>query len=60
MEAEKLKLSEALSKKLLDTKLTHVLQAFKIDEISLAEITPEVEAVRTEIHDQQIAHFCAF
>ena len=61
-EADKLKLSEALSKELLDSKLTHLLQSFKTDEISLAEITQEVEveAVRTEIHDQQTAHFCAF
>ncbi|QNH57237.1 type II toxin-antitoxin system VapB15 family antitoxin [Limnospira indica] len=59
-EADKLKLSQALSKDLLDSKLTHLLQCFKTDEISLAEITQEVEAVRTEIHDEQTAHFCAF
>ncbi|MCT7964681.1 hypothetical protein NG791_28810 [Laspinema sp. D1] len=45
---------------MLDSKLTHLLQSFKTDEISLAEITQEVEAVRTEIHVQETAHFCAF
>ena len=59
-EADKLKLSEALSKEFLDSKLTHILETFKTDEISLEEITQEVEAVRIEIHDQQTAHFCAF
>ncbi|TVQ58390.1 MAG: hypothetical protein EA366_06650 [Spirulina sp. DLM2.Bin59] len=59
-EADKLKLSEALSKELLDSKLTHLLETFKTDEISLEEITQEVETVRTEIHDQQTAQFCAF
>lgn len=52
MEADKLKLSEALSKELLDSKLTHLLETFKTDEISLAEITQEVEAVRTEMYRQ--------
>jgi len=50
--ADKLKLSEALSKELLDSKLTHLLQSFKTDEISLEEITQEVETVRTEIYRQ--------
>ncbi|MEX6779889.1 type II toxin-antitoxin system VapB15 family antitoxin [Limnospira fusiformis] len=59
-EADKLKLSEALSKDLLDSKLTYLFQCFKTDELSLAEITQEVEAVRTEIQDEQTAHFCAF
>ncbi|MDI9639185.1 hypothetical protein QQ054_38270 [Oscillatoria amoena NRMC-F 0135] len=55
-EADKLKLSEALSKELLDSKLTHLLEAFKTNEISLDEITQEVEAVRTEIYDQQTTY----
>lgn len=55
-ESDKLKLSEVLSKELLDSKLTHLLQAFKTDEISLEAITEEVEAVRTEIHERQSAH----
>ena len=33
-EADKLKLSQALSKDLLDSKLTHLLQCFKTDELS--------------------------
>ncbi len=59
-EADQLKLSEALSRELLDSKLTHLLEIFNTDEISLEEITPEVEAVRTEINHQQTAQFCAF
>lgn len=55
-EPEKLKLSEVLSQELLDSKLTHLLQTFKTDEISLEAITEEVEAVRTEIHERQSAH----
>ncbi|UCJ14057.1 MAG: hypothetical protein JWS08_10235 [Phormidium sp. PBR-2020] len=51
-EADKLKLSEALSKELLDSKLTHLLETFKTDEISLEEITQEVETIRTEIYRQ--------
>ncbi|WP_204150120.1 hypothetical protein [Leptolyngbya sp. CCY15150] len=35
-EPEKLKLSEVLSQDLLDSKLTHLLQTFKTDEISLS------------------------
>ncbi|MGB3190457.1 MAG: hypothetical protein WBB43_13675 [Limnoraphis sp.] len=45
-----------LLKELLNSKLTHLLKAFKTDEISLEEITQEVEAVRTEIYEQQTAH----
>ncbi|WP_434221804.1 type II toxin-antitoxin system VapB15 family antitoxin [Limnospira platensis CENA597] len=48
--ADKLKLSEALSKELLDSQLTHLLENFKANEISLEEITQEVETVRTEIY----------
>ncbi|WP_234488563.1 type II toxin-antitoxin system VapB15 family antitoxin [Oxynema sp. CENA135] len=59
-EADKLKLSQALSKDLLDSQLTYLFQSFKTDEISLAEITEKVEAVRTEMYDHQTTHFCAF
>lgn len=52
-EADKVRLGQALSEELLDCKLTYFLQSFKTDEISLEEITQEVEAVRTEIHGQQ-------
>ncbi|MGI0499562.1 type II toxin-antitoxin system VapB15 family antitoxin [Limnospira platensis CENA597] len=44
--ADKLKLSEALSKELLDSQLTHLLENFKANEISLEEITQEVEKDR--------------
>lgn len=52
-EADKVRLGQALSEELLDRKLAYFLQSFKTDEISLEEITQEVEAVRTEIHGQQ-------
>lgn len=40
-EADKLKLSEALSKDLLDSKLTYLLQCFKADELSSFRDKPE-------------------
>ena len=55
-DSEKLKLSEALSKELLDSKLTHLLEVFKSDAISLETIDQEVEAVRSEIHGKQSTH----
>lgn len=55
-ETEKIKLSEELSKELLDSKLTHLLATFKTDEISYETITQEVEAVRSEIYGKQSTH----
>ncbi|USR92613.1 hypothetical protein NEA10_07810 [Phormidium yuhuli AB48] len=40
-EADTLKLSQALSKNLLDSKLTHLLQCFKTDELSSFRDKPE-------------------
>ena len=44
-EADKLKLSEALSKELPDSKMSHLFQAFKTDKSCLENITQEVETV---------------
>ncbi|AFZ49400.1 type II toxin-antitoxin system VapB15 family antitoxin [Dactylococcopsis salina] len=45
-ESEKIKLSKELEKKLREQKLTELLQAFETDDLSLEEITEEVETVR--------------
>jgi predicted DNA-binding protein YlxM (UPF0122 family) len=55
-ETEKIKLSEELSKELLDSKLTNLLTKFKTDEISYETITQEVEIVRSEIYGNQSTH----
>ncbi|MDJ1177113.1 hypothetical protein PMG25_23760 [Roseofilum sp. BLCC_M114] len=55
-EPEKLQLSQALARELLDSKLTTLLESFKTDELSLDTITQEVEAVRSEIYTQQSAN----
>ena len=47
-ESEKIKLSKELEKKLREQKLTELLQAFETDDLSLEEITEEVETVRSE------------
>ncbi|PNW56173.1 UNVERIFIED_CONTAM: hypothetical protein BEN50_08130 [Euhalothece sp. KZN 001] len=47
-ESEKIKLSKELEKKLRQQKLTELLQAFETDDLSLEEITEEVETVRSE------------
>ena len=47
---EKLQLSQELEKKVLNRKLTALLESFRTDELSLETIAQEVEAVRSEIH----------
>lgn len=50
---EKIKLGQELEKDLRDQKLTQLLEAFQTDDLSMADITAEVEAVRGEHHAQQ-------
>ena len=52
-EADKLKLSQELEKDTLNRKLTNILEAFKTDELSLATIDEEVEAVREELYTRK-------
>lgn len=49
-ETQKLKLSQELEKDTLNRKLTDILEAFKTDELSLATIDEEVEALREELY----------
>ena len=50
---EKLKLTKELEKDVIDSKLSKLLNAFKTDDINVAEITYEVEAVRKKIYENQ-------
>ncbi|MEI1378252.1 hypothetical protein PQG02_00910 [Nostoc sp. UHCC 0926] len=49
-DSEKLLLSKELEKETLNKKLTHLLEIFQTDELSLKEITEEVEIVRYQIY----------
>ncbi|MBS9396008.1 MAG: hypothetical protein HEQ29_23830 [Dolichospermum sp. LBC05a] len=48
--SEKLLLSKELEKETLNNKLTELLERFHTDELSLEEITEEVEIVRSQIY----------
>jgi len=49
-DSEKLLLSKELEKETLNQKLTHLLEIFQTDELSLEEINQEVEIVRSQIY----------
>ncbi|WP_016952000.1 type II toxin-antitoxin system VapB15 family antitoxin [Anabaena sp. PCC 7108] len=49
-DSEKLLLSKELEKETLNNKLTELLEIFQTDELSLEEITEEVEIVRSQIY----------
>ncbi|MDB9437577.1 hypothetical protein BMF77_03980 [Dolichospermum sp. UHCC 0315A] len=48
--SEKLLLSKEIEKETLNNKLTELLEIFQTDELSLEEITEEVEIVRSQIY----------
>ncbi|MBD2694191.1 type II toxin-antitoxin system VapB15 family antitoxin [Anabaena catenula] len=50
-DSEKLLLSKELEKETLDKKLTELLEVFQTDELSIEEITEEVEILRSQIYD---------
>ena len=50
---QKIKLSRELEKEGIRSKLLDFLKSFKTDELSLADITKETEAVRQKIYDAQ-------
>lgn len=52
---QKIKISRELEKESIESKLTELLTAFHSDEISIEEITAEVEQVRQEIYDKRTA-----
>lgn len=47
---EKIRLSKALEKEIVDAKLTSLLKAFKTDDLDLETINKEAETVRTELY----------
>ncbi|MEA5530238.1 hypothetical protein VB638_11690 [Dolichospermum sp. UHCC 0684] len=51
--SEKLLLSKELEKETLNNKLTELLERFHTDELSLEEITEEVEIVRFQIYNRK-------
>ena len=51
--SEKLLLSKELEKETLNNKLTELLEIFQTDELSLEEITEEVEIVRSQIYNRK-------
>ena len=51
--SEKLLLSKELEKETLNNELTELLEIFQTDELSLEEITEEVEIVRSQIYDRK-------
>lgn len=48
---QKIKLSEELEKKVIDSKLSRLLKSFKTDELEIETITKEVESVRQELYE---------
>lgn len=52
-DSEKLLLSKKLEKETLNKKLTQLLEVFQTDELSLEEITEEVEIVRSQIYTRK-------
>jgi predicted DNA-binding protein YlxM (UPF0122 family) len=51
--SEKLLLSKELEKETLNNELTELLEIFQTDELSLEEITEEVEIVRFQIYNRK-------
>ena len=47
---EKIRLSKALEKEIIDVKLTSLLKAFKTDDLDRETIDNEIEIVRTELY----------
>lgn len=52
-ESEKLLLSKKLEKETVNKKLTELLEIFQTNELSLEEITEEVEIVRSQIYARE-------
>ena len=50
---EKIKLTKAMEKDVIENKLNRLLKTFKTDKLNLKTINDEVEMVRQEIYDKQ-------
>lgn len=53
---QKLKLSKELEKETIQSKLTELLTSFRTDDLTMDEITEEVEKVKQQKYDQRTSH----
>lgn len=53
---QKIKISQELEKETIGSKLTELLTAFRTDQLSMEEITAEVEQVRQDLYDKRNSH----
>ncbi len=53
---QKLKLSKELEKDSIQSKLTELLASFRTDDLTMEEITGEVEKVRQQKYDQRTSN----
>lgn len=53
---QKIKLTKALEKEAIETRLSDIIQSFRSDEISEDLINEEVEAVRQELYERSQKH----
>lgn len=53
---QKIKISQELEKETIGSKLTELLSAFRTDQLSMDEITAEVEQVRQDLYDKRNSH----
>ncbi len=53
---QKLKLSKELEKDSIQSKLTELLTSFRTDDLTMEEITGEVEKVRQQKYDQRTSN----
>ncbi len=49
---QKIKISQELEKETIGAKLTELLTAFRTDELSMDEITAEIEQIRKDHYDK--------
>lgn len=52
---QKIKISQELEKETIGSKLTELLTAFRTDNLSMSEITAEVEKVRQDLYDKRVS-----
>lgn len=50
---QKIKLSQELEKETIGSKLTELLTSFRTDQISMDELTREVEEVRQDLYEKR-------
>ncbi|XOV93105.1 MAG: type II toxin-antitoxin system VapB15 family antitoxin [Bacteroidota bacterium] len=53
---QKIRLSKELEKETIQSKLTELLTSFRTDDLTMNQITEEVEKVRQKRYDQRTSH----